>query len=184
MFFDAEGVLLSHSKLRVNQAKVVEVKIPYSKCDQLGYGRVICHVRQSSTCRCIVRDLEEWIIITRDKLNARESDFLFRVGSKNLITSDRVALIMKTTAVFCGLDSDKISAHSLRYGGATMLAAAGLPQYVIAYFGGWTEDSDSLKLYTQLNWASNDKVSKVFADGDSNDLAEARIRNHIHGRRK
>jgi len=48
-----------------------------------------------------------------------------------------------------------------------MLAAAGLPQYVIAYFGGLTEDSDSLKLYTQLNWASNDKVSKVFADGDS-----------------
>ena len=68
---------------------------------------------------------------------------------KKSYTSDHVAVIMKRTAEFGKLESHKISAHLLRYGGTTMLAAAGLPQYIIAYFGGWTEDSESLKFYTQ-----------------------------------
>ena len=53
-----------------------------------------------------------------------------------------------------GWKSDKVSPHSLRYGGATMLAAAGLPQYGIEYFGGWAAGSKSLKVYAQLGSAA------------------------------
>ena len=66
-----------------------------------------------------------------------------------------------------------------------MLAAAGLPQYIIAYFGGWTEDSESLKFYTQLNVSSNTIVSDIFANGNSRSLQEARIHNasRLHQKR-
>ncbi len=43
----------------------------------------------------------------------------------------------------------KPTSHSLRYGGATMMAAAGFPQYIIAIYGGWTENSTSLRIYTK-----------------------------------
>ena len=60
-----------------------------------------------------------------------------------------------------------------------MLAAAGLPQYIIAYFGGWCEDSKSLQTYTQLNISSNNMVSKIFSEGDRASLEETRIRHTL-----
>ena len=37
--------------------------------------------------------------------------------------------------------------HSLRYGGATTLAAAGYPEYIIAFYSGWAEGSKAMKRY-------------------------------------
>ena len=105
-------------------------------------------MRQPPGERCIVHDLEDWIITTRSELSAFDKDYLFRVKDKTLISAEQVSIVMKKTVEFCGFNSEKISAHSLRYGGATMLSAAGLPQYIIAYFGGWCEDSKSLQIYT------------------------------------
>ena len=45
----------------------------------------------------------------------------------------------------------QVTSHSLRYGGATMLAAAGFPHYVIAIYGGWAEDSKTLRVYTKVS---------------------------------
>ena len=73
--------------------------------------------------------------------------------------SDDVAAAMKKIVVHLGWSASKISAHSLRYGGATMLAAAGLPQYVIEYFGGWAEGSKSAKFYMQVSGRSVADVS-------------------------
>ncbi len=36
-----------------------------------------------------------------------------------------------------GLDPDRVHSHSVRIGGATLLAAAGVPDYVIMAMGGW-----------------------------------------------
>jgi hypothetical protein len=177
IFFDISGFQIAYPNLRHGQANSVKIMIDFSKCDQLGIGRNLLHVRRPLAPKCIFADLESWMILTRDELQAGESDYLFKVQEKSLITSDHVTVIMKRTAEFCKLESHKISAHSLRYGGATMLAAAGLPQYIIAYFGGWTEDSESLKFYTQLNVSSNTIVSDIFANGNSRSLQEARIHN-------
>jgi len=75
-----------------------------------------------------------------------------------------------------GLSSAKISAHSLRYGGATMLAAAGIPQYVIAYFGGWKADSKSLQIYMHLGAEAVAQASSVMASGFMRSLTATRIR--------
>jgi len=54
----------------------------------------------------------------------------------------------------------RATSHSLRYGGATMLAAAGFPHYVIAIYGGWSPDSKTLRFYTK---PSNEMIKLVSA---------------------
>ena len=83
---------------------------------------------------------------------------------------------MKFIVRHLGWNAKKVSAHSLRYGGATMLATAGMPQYVIEYFGGWAEGSQSLKTYIQLGNQAVHKVSQIMSDGHNNTLEESRIR--------
>ena len=39
-----------------------------------------------------------------------------------------------------GLDPHRISSHSLRIGGATSMAAAGMSEYEIKLMGGWKSD--------------------------------------------
>jgi hypothetical protein len=56
---------------------------------------------------------------------------------------------MKDTLAHKGIDTAKATSHSLRYGGATMMAAAGFPQYLIAMYGGWAKESKSLRIYAQ-----------------------------------
>ena len=61
----------------------------------------------------------------------------------------------------------KATSHSLRYGGATMMAAAGHPQYLIAMYGGWTEHSKSLRIYVKPSAAMTQLVSKHMVESIS-----------------
>jgi hypothetical protein len=61
----------------------------------------------------------------------------------------------------CGLPQPHVSSYSLRYGGATELAAAGFPQYVISTYGGWTEKSRALHIYTRLSQCTNELVYRA-----------------------
>jgi hypothetical protein len=45
-----------------------------------------------------------------------------------------------------------------------MMAAAGYPQYLVAQYGGWTEDSQSLKIYTKVADKMLKAVSKHMAE--------------------
>ena len=54
---------------------------------------------------------------------------------------------MKLTCNVVHLPDEKVSAHSLRYGGASMMAAAGFPDYIIAYYGGWASGSTAMRRY-------------------------------------
>jgi len=58
-----------------------------------------------------------------------------------------------------------------------MLAAAGLPQYIIEYYGGWAEDSKFLKqTYIKLAAKNAIEVSNIFSNGFNMSLEETRIR--------
>ena len=57
-----------------------------------------------------------------------------------------------------------------------MLAAAGMAQYVIEYFGGWAPGSKSLRWYAQLGNDAVSKVSQVMSDAHHKSLEESRIR--------
>ena len=177
-FFDFNGNPVPLHKVTVigNHIKTLTIDIDFSKTDQYGAGRLVSHVRNDSGC-CIVNDVVNWWVVLRDHLNFDNNDFLF---SKNdgepIIIDSQVAKAMKDTVTYLGWKDDKVSAHSLRYGGATMLAAAGLPQYIIEYFGGWAQDSQALsKLYAKLGSEAVGIVSSIIGNGFNKSLEETRI---------
>ncbi len=126
---------------------------------------------------CIVKKMEKWVVFSRTHFNSSVDDYLFyKTNLPPILTDVQISTVMKAIVVHLGWDPKKICVHSLRYGGATMLAAAGLPQYVIAYFGGWTEDSTALRRYTQVSGESVALVSSIMSSGYSKSLEESRIR--------
>ena len=82
------------------------------------------------------------------------------------LTCDTIAILMKTTCDLVGLPADKVSAHSLRYGGATTLAAAGYPEYIIAFYGGWAEGSKAMKRYIRPSNSISRTVSHQMASAE------------------
>jgi hypothetical protein len=89
--------------------------------------------------------------------------------------------ILRAIARFLDIRDHAISLHSLRYGGATLLATAGLPKYVIEHFGGWAPNSGMSRLYCQLGGQSDVSVSRAFSAASSAGLAEMRIRSNFFG---
>jgi integrase len=97
---------------------------------------------------CIVAVMEEYFRRTH-LLGALPGDSLFSVPGLPTLTSTVLSGVMKATVTAMGLPADRVSTHSLRYGGATMLASGGYPEYIIAMYGGWAEGSTSLRRYTR-----------------------------------
>jgi hypothetical protein len=161
-----------------HQAHRVFLLIKYSKKDQHGYGRRLVHIRQPTTAgsSCIVQLLEIWIKQTRDRYEALPSHHLYFVPDKRvplLLPAEVVSEMRNTTASLGVSTKSQTSTHSLRYGGATMMAAAGFPQYLIAHYGGWSENSQSLKLYTKLPLEAIERVSSQFSNAAQSNCSEA-----------
>ena len=175
-FFASDGIVIPWKSIGSISAKHLEIKIPISKTDQLGFGRLVKHERVFGP-HCIVQKMEQWAKELRNMHQWKESDYLFhKVGSPSVLSDADVSAVMKSIVVHLGWDPKKICVHSLRYGGATMLASAGLPQYVIAYFGGWAEGSSALRRYIQVGGDSVAKVSKAMSEGFNKSIEESRMR--------
>ena len=69
---------------------------------------------------------------------------------------------IKRVAVFLGLDPNLYSTHSLRIGGATVMAAAGLPDYIIQLIGRWK--SLAFLTYIRSNLAMFTKAFSVLTN--------------------
>ena len=175
-FFDNKGVRIPWKSVGKIQAFEVELNVDKSKTDQYGHGRLVRHTAMKDGQECIVRKLVDWLVECRDIYGATPDDYIFRIGDHELVSAAEMTAAMKRTVEFLSLDSSKVTAHSLRYGGATMLAAEGLPQYVIAYFGGWTADSKALRRYMQLGAGAVARASRIMSRGFSKSLAESRSR--------
>jgi hypothetical protein len=183
LFYNSHGDLISRHSLQRGQAHTVVNNIPFSKTDPHGRGRIVSHFRQPDGFPCIVRDMEEWAIISRDRLNAIDDDYFFEVHGSPLVYDRRLVAILRAVARYLGIRDHAISLHSLRYGGATLLATAGLPKYVIEHFGGWAPDSGAIREYIQLGGESAQTVSRAMSLASSAGLADARIRSNYFGRR-
>jgi hypothetical protein len=185
-FYNGNGKVLDRRVLRRGQAESVVVRIPYSKSDPFGRGRVNAHVRQSTVDKgsCIVRELEEWAI--QQHLLVTESGgsgdvYVFELGNSPLVSCRHLVWIMRLVARHLGISDKAISLHSLRYGGATLLASVGLPQYVIEHYGGWSPNSSSLRTYVQLGHQSTRQVSDAMSRASQSGLAEMRVRSRYFG---
>ena len=141
------------------RASWLTITLAFSKTDQTGRGRIVTH-HADFTCpaHCIVQRMEAYITVARDRFASTASDLLFDIPSFPTLTTESLAAVMRSTCRLVGLPDDRVSAHSLRYGGATTLAAAGFPEYIIAFYGGWAPGSTAMRRYIK---PSNDVVRKV-----------------------
>ena len=141
------------------------IEVEFSKADQSGHGRILMHrVQDHQPADCVVTRMLQYIIMSRDVFGARDGDPLFHVPGLPRYTTESLTAFMRATCHLIGLPASKVSAHSLRYGGATTMAAAGFHDYVIAYYGGWAQGSSSMRKYVKPSNAMVETVSRHMAD--------------------
>jgi hypothetical protein len=147
-FMDADHKVIPYSHVGNIRASWLSITIEFSKTDQHGRGRILEHfIDLRNPTHCIVQRMEAYIQLTRDLFGAKDSDLLFDIPGFPKFTTDILTYAMQATCHAVGLPWDRCSAHSLRYGGATTLAAAGFPDFVIAFYGGWSQDSTVMRRY-------------------------------------
>jgi hypothetical protein len=117
---------------------MVTISIQFSTTDQRVKSKDSC------TAGCTVKAFVDWALSARRRDTI--TSFVFEGFGFTLATDTSVASTLKMIVEHVGLDNRLISTHSLRCG-ATMLLAAVAPAFVIAYSGGWTEDSEMLRTY-------------------------------------
>ena len=172
-FYDTDNVEIHYAKIGQAKANSIRLVLQFSKTDPTGQGRIVIHCRQpDSSGNCIVKIMETWIAVTRDLYFITESDPVWQIPGLPILNGDTISDVMKSTCDELGLPRNKVSTHSLRYGGATELAASGLPQYIIAAYGGWTEDSRAMRIYTRLSLPTNAMVSQRMAQAASSRSAQ------------
>ena len=86
---------------------------------------------------CVATEMFNWAKLAR---LLPDSPFLSHhagLGNGMGLPYHAYAEMIKRTALICGFDPLRFSTHSCRIGGATILAAAGLPNHYIAKAGRW-----------------------------------------------
>ena len=168
--FDAEGHRIPFSQVATTPCHTLKIVVPFAKNDQSGWSRVTTHVRVKTPDDhpCFVQQVEEYISGARN-VGALESDsFLSLPGFGQLPVEDLEAFMNLAIDDWYAREAPSsvkkwATSHSLRYGGATMMAAAGMPEYLIEYFGGWAPGSTSKRRYTQISEEMVVRVSEALA---------------------
>ena len=159
-FMDADQRIIPYGLIGTVRASWLTITIEFSKTDQTGRGRIVTHyIDVDNPTHCIVQRMEAYIMFARDAFGATADHVLFDIPGFTSLTSTTITALMRRTCELLGLPFDKISAHSLRYGGATTLAAAGFPEYIIAFYGGWAQGSRAMRTYIKPTNAIIKRVS-------------------------
>ena len=184
-FSGSDAQIIPFADLREGRATMATINIRSSKTDQHGVGRIrqLAGLPQGveRVTSCLVRDLERHVCMLRDDLDAVHlRDYLFAVNGSVLITSDDVSKLIKACVMCAGMDPSRYSPHSLRYGGATMLAAAGYPVYLIEYHGGWAPNSSSIRIYMQIGGAGPAAaIAMIMSGREELDIDHVRLIDHV-----
>lgn len=158
-FLDEQQRVIPYHLVGHSRASWITITIIFSKTDQTGRGRIVTHhVDVLNPSQCIVQRMEAYYLFSRDWFGAQASDILFEVPGCPPLTSAVITHLMREVCRLLGLPYTKVSAHSLRYGGATTLAAAGFPEYIIAFYGGWSPTSKAMRTYIK---PTNDIIRRV-----------------------
>ena len=107
--------------------------------------RTIKRRETSETCPVVALQNIFRIIKAKTGKSPKGSDSLFVLENKKVLTRGQLAKVLAAGAVQCGVLHSKIATHSLRRGGASTYAAAGVPDEDIQRFGRWT--SAGYRLY-------------------------------------
>ena len=141
--------------LKVEQAKLrkdyMTVSLKQSKTDPFRQG-VIIHIGETGTQTCPVK-LVRSMLAERASRNGGKRPHplepLFQLSNGKALDRKLLVLTLKKWCTTLGIESSRYNGHSFRIGGATSLAAAGVPDSIIQTLGRWK--SDCFKIYIRLD---------------------------------
>ena len=125
----------------------LSIQIPHSKNDQLHQGREVL-IARTGTKTCPVAMLEEYM--QRSGIHIGSENKLFRAIASGKcealresggLSRGRFRELVKKKLDELGFHAVEFSPHSLRAGGATAAAAAGVPDQLFKKYGRWKSDS-------------------------------------------
>jgi len=164
IFFTVNNMELSSDKLRVEHRHLitaVTVKLRSCKNDQEGSGHIFSFQRKNgpdSEENCLCYIMANWAI--RARLHPEDLFLSYRQSWK--ITPEKIGAAVKFMARVEGFDDRRFTTHSLRYGGATALAAAGTPDSWIQTFGRWR--SLAFLKYIKLSGKIFEQIQNIIMD--------------------
>jgi len=148
----------------------VHIHIRTRKNDQKGRGHTLHFQRANATDKyCYVSELWAHAIQARPIANGP----FFAIPSEGwTLKAPQLSRHLKNMAVYFGLDSTRISTHSLRIGGASTLAAAGLTDSEIMRIGAWR--SATFLTYIRENSYMFEKARAALAGSDALTLSDVK----------
>ena len=140
----------------------LKIQIRRSKTDQFGEGSVKALPYFDSSKYCPVISLKNWIEIS--KISTGPLFRRFVKGSKlskNRLTDQTVALLIKQYLQLAGIDSKNYSGHSLRSGFATSAAESGAEERSIMDMTGHKSTEMVRRYIKEANLFKNNPLNKM-----------------------
>ena len=140
----------------------VKITLKKSKTDQFGEGFVKAIPHFENSIYCPVTSLKRWIIFSKIKKGPIFTRF--SKGSKitkERLTDQSVALIIKEYLVKVGIDSKHYSGHSLRSGFATSAAESGAEERSIMAMTGHKSSEMVRRYIKEANLFKNNALNKI-----------------------
>ena len=140
----------------------LKITIRRSKTDQFGEGSIKALPYFDRSQYCPVVSLKRWIEISKIKSGPLFRRFVKGLKlSKNRLTDQTVALIVKEYLNLAGIDSKNYSGHSLRSGFATAAAEAGVEERSIMAMTGHKSPEMVRRYIKEANLFKNNPLNKI-----------------------
>ena len=140
----------------------LKINLRRSKTDQFGQGSLKGLPFFENANYCPVVSLQKWIKIS--KIDSGPLFRRFKKGSKlskNRLTDQSVALLIKGYLELAGIDSKNYSGHSLRSGFATSAAEAGVEERNIMAMTGHKSTEMVRRYIKEANLFKNNALNKI-----------------------
>jgi len=113
----------------------LRLAIPFSKNDPMGRGTVL-RLFATNGPACPIKAVHS--LITNSPFTRAQNASLFQLASGAPLTRTPLVSTIKSLVAKAGLDPAAFAGHSMRRGGATSFAIAGVPDTVIRNMGRWS----------------------------------------------
>ena len=122
---------------------IIEVKVRFSKTDQLGRGTILKIIADAVTPICPFNSLKRFV----EQRGAHKGP-LFCHFDKSPLSRCQVQAVLRKALANLGHDSSNYSTHSFRIGGATTAAQNNISERTLKVIGRW--QSSAYKSYIQI----------------------------------
>ena len=140
----------------------LKIQIRRSKTDQFGEGFVKALPYFDNSKYCPVISLKNWIEISKIETGPLFRRFIKGSKlSKNRLTDQTVALLIKENLKLAGIDSKNYSGHSLRSGFATSAAESGAEERNIMAMTGHKSTEMVRRYIKEANLFKNNALNKI-----------------------